>query len=100
LYVALYNSVAVIDTATNTLGGHLKTGHRWPLQNRPTKLSQNKSIYTAPEVVAAIYLTECGALGLYWRHLGGGYGNAGMRPERRPRGRDSGRASLHSSSLS
>src|SRR5258708_22136647 len=37
-----------------SLGGHLKTGHTWPLQNRPTKLSQNKSIYTAPEVVAAI----------------------------------------------
>src|ERR1700674_1513507 len=27
------------------LGGHLKTGHTWPLQNRPTKLSQDKSIY-------------------------------------------------------
>jgi hypothetical protein len=28
------------------LGGHLKTGHRWTLQNRPTKRTQNKSIYT------------------------------------------------------
>ena len=27
------------------LGGHLKTGHTWPLQNRPTELSQDKNIY-------------------------------------------------------
>jgi len=24
---------------------------------------------------------------LFWQHLGGGYGSAGMRPERRPSGR-------------
>ena len=30
----------------NGLGGHLKTGHTWSLQNRPTKLTQNKSNYT------------------------------------------------------
>ena len=30
------------------LGGHLKTGHTWSLQNRPTKLSQDKSIYNPP----------------------------------------------------
>jgi hypothetical protein len=30
--------------------------------------------------------------GLYWPHLGGGYGNAGMRPERRLRGRNHGAA--------
>jgi len=23
------------------LGGHLKTGHTWPLQNRPTEVSQD-----------------------------------------------------------
>jgi hypothetical protein len=28
------------------LGGHLKTGHWWTLQNRPTKASQDKDIYT------------------------------------------------------
>jgi hypothetical protein len=28
------------------LGGHLKTGHTWTLQNRPTERNQNKSIYT------------------------------------------------------
>jgi hypothetical protein len=27
-----------------TLGGHLKTGHRWTLQNRPMERNQNKSI--------------------------------------------------------
>ena len=35
------------------LGGHLKTGHTWPLQNRPTKLSQDKSIYNPPMAVSA-----------------------------------------------
>ena len=28
------------------LGGRLKTGHTWTLQNRPTERNQNKSIYT------------------------------------------------------
>lgn len=28
------------------LGGHLKTGHQWTRQNRPTEASQDKSIYT------------------------------------------------------
>ena len=32
--------------AQETLGGHLKTGHTWTLQNRPTERNQNKSIYT------------------------------------------------------
>jgi hypothetical protein len=32
------------------LGGHLKTGHTWTLQNRPTEPNQNKSIYTPPDV--------------------------------------------------
>jgi hypothetical protein len=29
------------------LSGHLKTGHRRTLQNRPTEQKQNKSIYTS-----------------------------------------------------
>jgi len=33
------------------LGGHLKTGHTWTLQNRPTERNQNKSIYTLGDVV-------------------------------------------------
>jgi len=36
-----------------SLGGHLKTGHTWSLQNRPTELNQNKSIYNPPVVVLA-----------------------------------------------
>ena len=47
---------SVVSEPSPSLGGHLKTGHTWPLQNRPTKLSQDKSICTAPEVVAAIFL--------------------------------------------
>ena len=35
------------------LGGHLKTGHTWSLQNRPTELTQNKSIYTPPMSISA-----------------------------------------------
>ncbi len=33
-------------------------------------------------------------MGLYWRNLDGGYGNAGMRPERRFRGRNGGRPNV------
>jgi hypothetical protein len=36
-----------------SLGGHLKTGHAWTLQNRPTERNQNKSIYNLREVVRA-----------------------------------------------
>jgi len=35
------------------LGGHLKTGHTWTLQNRPTEANQNKSIYTLREAARA-----------------------------------------------
>jgi hypothetical protein len=37
----------------NCLGGHLKTGHRWTPQNRPTERNQNKSIYILLEVCQA-----------------------------------------------
>ena len=45
----------MLHDLTNTLrlGGHLKTGHTWPLQNRPTELSQDKSIYNPPMAVSA-----------------------------------------------
>src|ERR1700733_15200042 len=39
--------------ASLSLGGHLKTGHTWPLQNRPTELNQNKSIYNPAMAVSA-----------------------------------------------
>ena len=35
------------------LGVHLKTGHTWPLQNRPTELNQDKSIYNPPTAISA-----------------------------------------------
>jgi hypothetical protein len=39
--------------AIPVLGGHLKTGHTWSLQNRPTELTQNKSIYNPPLSISA-----------------------------------------------
>jgi len=33
------------------LGGHLKTGHTWSLQNRPTERTQNKSSYNSTTIV-------------------------------------------------
>ena len=48
-----------------SLGGHLKTGHTWPLQNRPTKLSQNKSIYNPPMVVVANIFSQSNPKSLY-----------------------------------
>src|SRR5580704_3978217 len=74
-------------TAQPTLGGHLKTGHTWTLQNRPTERNQNKSIYTLRKGDRA-NIFEIGLTSLYWLYLGGGYGNAGMRPERRLSGRN------------
>jgi hypothetical protein len=42
------------------LGGHLKTGHTWPLQNRPTELDQDKSIYNPPMAVSANIFSQSG----------------------------------------
>lgn len=47
------------------LGGHLKTGQTWPLQNRPTKLSQNKSIYNPPMAVSANLFSQSVPKSLY-----------------------------------
>jgi hypothetical protein len=56
-------------TSKPAMQDHFKTGHRD---------DRDSSIYTAPEALPAIFV--------YTRHhLGGGYGDAGMRPERRPR---------------
>jgi hypothetical protein len=40
------------------LGGHLKTGHTWSLQNRPTERTQNKSIYNLPMGVPANFFCD------------------------------------------
>ena len=39
--------------AAPILGGHLKTGHQWTLENRPTERNQNNSSYTSREVFPA-----------------------------------------------
>ena len=54
-----------VDSTGNTLGGHLKTGHRWSLQNRPTEQSQNKSIYTLLEVAQANIFLKSDPSGVY-----------------------------------
>ena len=47
------------------LGGHLKTGQQWTLQNRPTQPIQDKSIYTAAEAVPANFFHEVSPKGVY-----------------------------------
>ncbi len=47
------------------LGGHLKTGHRRTLQNRPTERNQNKTIYTLREGAQANIFVRLGLAGLY-----------------------------------
>ena len=42
------------------LGGHLKTGHRWSLQNRPTELTQDKGSYTVAKPVPANFFRKRG----------------------------------------
>ena len=46
-------SPAVATPIVLILGGHLKTGHTWSLQNRPTERTQNKSIYTLAVTISA-----------------------------------------------
>jgi len=78
-----------VAAVQSTLGNHLKTGHPLSLQNRPTEEpNQNNSSYTltGSSGQSVSWREQRGAL--YWAHLGGGYGNAGMRPERRLRSRN------------
>ena len=51
--VAYFSMEYMLSEALPILGGHLKTGHTWTLQNRPTERNQNKSIYNLREVVRA-----------------------------------------------
>jgi hypothetical protein len=39
-----------------SLGGHLKTGHRWPLQNRPKGPTQNRLSYTLAGAILQLFL--------------------------------------------
>jgi hypothetical protein len=53
------------------LGGRLKTGHRWTVQNRPTERNQSKSIYTLRKGAWANTVFGKAILAsLYWSHLG------------------------------
>ncbi len=42
-----------VNSGASGLGGHVKTGHTWTPENRPTEQNQNKNFYTLPEVVRA-----------------------------------------------
>jgi hypothetical protein len=57
--------VALIDHERFDLGGRLKTGHTWTLQNRPTELNQNKSIYTLETGTRARIFSRVSPAGLY-----------------------------------
>jgi hypothetical protein len=84
-----YATISKSNSLCSFLGGHLKTGHTWTLQNRPTERNQNKSIYTLITAARANIFSNDAQRSLYWPYLGGGHGNAGMRPERRLSGRNS-----------
>src|ERR1035437_3602876 len=79
------------------LGGHLKTGHRRSPQNRPTGRGQDLTLlYRAGGRRGKKFLIgvadplHSGYTGFAWAE---DTGNAGMRPERRPRCRNGGAAS-------
>src|SRR5664279_3753896 len=78
------------------LGGHLKTGHRRSPQNRPTGRGQDLTLlYRAGGRRGKKFLIgvadplHSGYTGFAWAEDSG---NAGMRPERRPRCRNGGAA--------
>jgi len=83
-------NIMIEHRANLDLGEHLKTGHALSLENRPTEPIQNKDSYTASRALVQI----CPVIGsmktVHLRQLPGGYGNAGMRPERRCRSRNGG----------
>jgi len=60
-----YRTTTALSKASRGLGGHLKTGHRRTLQNRPTEENQNKIIYTLREGARANIFVRLGLAGLY-----------------------------------
>jgi hypothetical protein len=91
--VTAVNQFWVADI-TYILGGHLKTGHRGSLQNRPTGRSQDlRLLYRVGGrrgkkfLICVAMARHPGYTGIAWAEDSG---NAGMRPERRPRGRNGG----------
>jgi hypothetical protein len=78
----------------HALGGHLKTGHRWPLQtSKPANGSdpEHPYLYIAGACRARIFWHGNGER-LILTSPGRRNGNAGMRPELRPSGRNGGAA--------
>ena len=63
LFKASMGGRAVGNTAG--LGGHLKTGHTWTLQKRPTERNQNKIIYTLRESFGQTFFRQGTATDLY-----------------------------------
>jgi len=49
----IHAELRFMKTVALSLGGHLKTGHTWTPENRPTELDQDKSIYNPPMDVSA-----------------------------------------------
>jgi hypothetical protein len=79
---------------------HTSSAPRWTSENRPYgdtskpangRQNQNNIIYNLGEGVPANIFMRLSPAGLCRPHLGGGYGNAGMRPERRLSSRNGGR---------
>src|ERR1035441_5513666 len=82
---------------SNTLGGHPKSGHRGSVQNRPTDRSQDLTLLYRVGgrrgkkfLICVAEPWHSGYTGFAWAEDSG---NAGMRPERRPRCRNGGAAS-------
>src|ERR1035441_648008 len=78
----------------DALGGHLKTGHRRSLQNRPTGRGQDLTLLYRVGGRRGKKVLICVAEPLHSGYTGFAWaedsGNAGMRPKRRPRCRNGG----------
>src|SRR5665811_962018 len=76
---------ASVATCKPAIGGHFKTGQRSGPRTRV--------FIPCKGVCCKLFFRDLIPPGLYWRDLDGGYGNAGMRPERRSRAGMAGGAS-------
>src|ERR1017187_1744942 len=91
-----YSSTRLRRSAAIDLGGHPKSGHRGSLQNRPTDRSQDLTLLYRVGgrrgkkfLICVAVPWHSGYTGFAWAEDSG---NAGMRPERRPRCRNGGAA--------
>jgi len=77
----------LVADITYILGGHLKTGHRGSLQNRPTAAARTEVVvprWWSPRQEVFDLCSHGSASRLYCIAWAEDSGNAGMRPERRP----------------